>query len=63
MGFVIFIYMSRKKKNYGIMVKQPQEKVIELYGCSHPSVLNGTMCCDGNCETCYYNTEQLIKIR
>lgn len=47
-----------EKKNYDIMVK---EEVRELYGCSHPSVLNGAMCCDGNCETCYYKTEQLIK--
>lgn len=55
--------MSRKKKNYGIMVKQPQEEVREIYGCSHPSVLNGSMCCDGNCEICYYKTVQLIKIK
>ena len=44
--------MSRKKKQYNIMVKQPKE--IEIWGCSNPSVRDGTMMCDGDCSMCEY---------
>lgn len=44
--------MSRKKKDYGIMVKQP--KVHTIYGCSNPYVKDGSMCCDGPCMYCEY---------
>ena len=44
--------MSRKKKDYGIMVKQPKEHII--YGCAHPDVKAGIMCCDGPCMYCEY---------
>ena len=46
--------MSRKKKDYKIMVKQP--KVHTIYGCSNPYVKDGSMHCDGNCQMCKYQT-------
>ena len=52
MVFCYICNMSRKKKIYNIMVKQPKEQVI--YGCSNPSVKDGSMCCDGNCSMCNY---------
>ena len=45
--------MSRKRKNYNIMVKQPKEQTV--WGCSNPSVKDGSMCCDGNCFLCGYH--------
>ena len=46
--------MSREKKDYKIMVKQP--KVHTIYGCVNPYVKDGNMCCDGNCQMCKYQT-------
>ena len=34
------------------MVKQLKET--EIWGCSHPSVKDGSMCCDGDCSMCQY---------
>lgn len=53
MGFLLFLLcMSRKKRQYNIMVKQPKEK--EVWDCSNPSVKDGSMCCDGDCSMCGY---------
>ena len=53
--------MSRKKRQYNIMVKQPKEQ--EVWGCSNPSVRDGSMCCDGDCSMCGYKTVvETIKI-
>lgn len=45
--------MSRKKRQYNIMVKHPPKEQ-EVWGCSNPSVRDGSMCCDGNCSMCGY---------
>lgn len=44
--------MSRKKKDYGIKVKQPKERMV--YGCSEPGVVSGWTKCDGDCSNCKY---------
>ena len=44
--------MSRKKKEYNIMVKQPTEEIV--YGCRNKAVLNKIMFCDGDCNSCEY---------
>lgn len=35
------------------MAKQPKEQII--WGCSNPSVNDGSMMCDGVCEFCQYH--------
>lgn len=45
--------MSSKGKKYNKTVKQP--KIHEVYDCSHPSVIDGSMKCDGNCWHCEYH--------
>ena len=53
--------MSRKKKNYNIMVKKRVEKTREIWGCSDPSVIDGSTCCDGDCTFCSYKTIEIVK--
>ena len=44
------------------MVRKPLEKTKEVWGCSHPSVVGGIMCCDGDCSLCSYRTVQIVKL-
>lgn len=45
--------MSSKGKKYKILTPQP--KVHEVWGCSNPAVMDGSMKCDGNCWNCKYH--------
>jgi hypothetical protein len=45
--------MSSKGKKYHIMTPQP--KLREIWGCSNPAVMDGSMCCDGDCWHCHYH--------
>ena len=54
--------MSRKKRDYGVMVRERQKKKILVHGCSHPQVIDGSMNCDGDCGHCEYQTVEEITI-
>ena len=53
--------MSRKKKDYHIMVKQPYKEE-KIWGCNNPLVRAGHMCCDGDCSMCEYKTVETLKV-
>jgi len=54
--------MSKKKRDYGVMVKDRQKEKKLVYGCSHPWVKDGSMMCDGDCGNCEYQTVEEIPI-
>lgn len=37
------------------VIKQDEPQEGDVYTCTHPSVMNGTMFCDGNCWMCGYH--------
>lgn len=44
------------------IIKQDEPKEGDVYTCTHPSVMNGTMFCDGNCWNCGYHQKKHEKI-
>lgn len=46
--------MTKKKKEYNIKVKKL--KTHYFYGCSNPQVRLGFLKCDGDCNSCKYQT-------
>lgn len=42
------------------IVKQDEPQEGEVYTCTHPSVMNGTMFCDGNCWMCGYHQKRFV---